>query len=234
MFLGPIQTQQPTDRLKVMIADDVLETRRSTRLMMTLIPEVEVVAIAQNGRQAIKLAQTHMPDIALMDVQMPEMDGLTAITEMMRVRPNLACIVVSAERDRDTLRKAMIAGARDFLIKPYTSDQIIEVMNRVIAMVRAQKPTNPLPLVELEPLDANRKAHLQQIAGAYLRARRTDDETVAVLEELATDAACDQNWLTALSMVYLVRRQWAELRCTADRLEQMARIKRDIDEAIPV
>lgn len=221
MFLGPPQVQQPTDRLKVMIADDVLETRRSTRLMMTLIPEVEVVAIAKNGRQAIEMAQSYRPDIALMDVQMPEMDGLTAISQMMRVRPDLACVVVSAERDRDTLRQAMIAGARDFIIKPFTSDQIIEVMNRVIAMVRAQKIANPLPLMETGPLDADRKARLQKLAGAYLRARRTDDETVAVLEELATDVDCDQNWLTALSMVYLVRRQWDKLRSTADRLAQM-------------
>lgn len=230
MFLGPVQSQQPADRLRVLIADDVMETRRSTRLMLTLIPEVEVVAIAHNGRQAIDMSLKHMPDIALMDVQMPEMDGLTAIREMIQMRPDLACIVISAERDRDTLRRAMIAGARDYLLKPYTSDQISEVMHRVIAMVRAQKPPKAAPKVETGPLNSDRKAYLQRMAGSYLRARRTDDETVAVLEELASDPYCDENWLTALSMVYLVRRQWRELQQVAQRLEHLVKE----EHAIPI
>lgn len=224
MFLGPLDSQQPNERLRVMIADDVMATRRSTRLMMTLIPEVEVVAIAHNGRQAIEMAQTHNPDIALMDVQMPEMDGLTAIKEMMQIRPNLACVVISAEHDRETLRRAMIAGARDYLLKPFTSEQIIEVMHRVVAMVRAQKPVKPAPKHGTGPLPADRKDYLQRQAGQFLRMRRTDDETVAVLEELATDPNCDSNWLTALSMVYLVRRQWCELKDLAARLEQTTQV----------
>lgn len=220
MFLGPIHTQEETDRLRVMIADDVMETRRSTRLMMTLIPEVEVVAIAHNGRQAVELAQTKQPDIALMDVRMPQMDGLTAINEMLKARPNLACVVISAERDRETLMEAMRAGARDYLIKPFTADQITQVMQRVIAMVRAQKPVDAPEKPAVAPLDANRKAQLQKIAGQLLRTRRTDDETVKVLEVLTSDPDCDMNWLTALSMVYLVRREWGKLKQLAARLEQ--------------
>lgn len=225
MFLGPLDSQQSNDRLRVLIADDVMETRRSTRLMMTLIPEVEVIAIAHNGRQAIEMVQTHNPDIALMDVQMPEMDGLTAIKEMMQIRPNLACVVISAENDRETLRRAMIAGARDYLLKPFTSEQIIEVMHRVVAMVRAQKPVKPAAKIGTGPLPVDRKAYLQKQASHYLRSRRTDDETVAILEELASDPECDANWLTALSMVYLVRRQWGELKHLSARLEYLNQMK---------
>ncbi|MCP5095813.1 MAG: response regulator [Chloroflexi bacterium] len=221
MFLGPVHTQNKKERLRVLIADDVMATRRSTRLMMTLIPEVEVVAIAHNGRQALEMAVRHSPDIALMDVQMPEMDGITAVKEMLFHRPQLACIMISAERDRETLKHAMQAGARDFIIKPYTAEQITEVMARVIAIVRAQKPAEPTTQNLPIPMDADRKAQLQTIAGNYLRARRTDDETIAVLEELATDPLCDQSWLTALSMVYLVRRQWADLKKMAGRLEKL-------------
>ncbi len=222
MFLGPVHTQEKAERLRVLIADDVMETRRSTRLMMTLIPEVEVIAIAHNGRQALEMSLSHKPDIALMDVQMPEMDGLTAIKEMLFHRPELACIVISAERDRDTLKRAMQVGARDFLIKPYTSERIIAVMQRVIAMVRAQKPPKPSPTPNNNaPLAGDRKAHLQALASTYLKARRTDDETITILEELATDPLCDISWLTALSMVYLVRRQWADLKKLATRLEKL-------------
>ncbi|KAA3654292.1 MAG: response regulator [Chloroflexi bacterium] len=221
MFIGPVHTQDKKEKLRVLIADDVMETRRSTRLMMTLIPEVEVVAIAHNGRQALEMSLTHNPDICLMDVQMPEMDGITAIKEMLFHRPELACVVISAERDRHTLHKAMKVGARDFIIKPYTSDQITKVMQRVITMVRAQTPPKKAPKAETTSLNKNRKAQLQTLAGQYLRSRRTDDETLAILEELATDPLCDLNWLTALSMVYLVRRQWHDLKRVAERLEKL-------------
>jgi len=220
MFIGPVHTQDKKEKLRVLIADDVMETRRSTRLMMTLIPEVEVVAIAHNGRQALEMSLTHKPDICLMDVQMPEMDGITAIKEMLFHRPELACVVISAERDRVTLHKAMTVGARDFIIKPYTSDQITKVMQRVIAMVRAQTPPKKAPADEVVTLNKDRKAQLQTLAGQYLRSRRTDDETLTILEELATDPLCDLNWLTALSMVYLVRRQWSDLKRIAERLEK--------------
>jgi YesN/AraC family two-component response regulator len=85
-------------RLRVLIADDIVEMRRSTRLMLTLVPDVEVVAIAHNGREAVEMTHKHKPDIALMDVNMPEMDGLDAIKLMMQTHPPLVCVVVSAER----------------------------------------------------------------------------------------------------------------------------------------
>ena len=97
----------PNDRLRVLIADDVMETRRSTRLMLTLIPEAKLVAIAQNGREAVEVAQKQKLDIALMDVSMPEMDGVTAIEEMLKIQPGMGCIVISAERDSEILRRAM-------------------------------------------------------------------------------------------------------------------------------
>src|SRR5690349_20530651 len=68
----------PKKKLRVLIADDVQETRRNTRLMLATIDDVEVVAIAANGIQAVELTEEHHPDILLLDINMPEMDGLTA------------------------------------------------------------------------------------------------------------------------------------------------------------
>ena len=65
-------------KLRVLIADDIQETRRNTRLMLATIDDVEVVAIAANGVQAVQFAREHHPDIVLLDINMPEMDGLTA------------------------------------------------------------------------------------------------------------------------------------------------------------
>src|SRR5512134_2044342 len=92
---------------RVLIADDVQETRRNTRLMLATIDDVEVVAIAANGLQAVQLAKEHHPDIVLLDINMPEMDGLTAYREINKVYPDIGCIIISAEKDTATLRTAI-------------------------------------------------------------------------------------------------------------------------------
>src|SRR5690606_35107156 len=116
-------SDQPVVPLRILIADDTQQTRRSTRLMLTLIPGVEVVAMAQNGREAVELARKYRPDVALMDVNMPQLDGLSAIKAMRQMLPDLVCLVISAERDNKTLRAAMVAGAQDYLIKPFTTEE---------------------------------------------------------------------------------------------------------------
>ena len=99
------QTQVPPHRkLRVLIADDVQETRRNTRLMLATIDDVEVVAIAANGIQAVDLAKEHHPDILLLDINMPELDGLSAYRRIAQMYPDTGCIIISAEChvNRDT------------------------------------------------------------------------------------------------------------------------------------
>ena len=86
----------PKKKLRVLIADDVQETRRNTRLMLATIDDVEVVAIAANGLQAIQLTDEQQPDILLLDINMPEMDGLTAYRKIAQKHPDIGCIIVSA------------------------------------------------------------------------------------------------------------------------------------------
>ena len=97
--------------LHVLIADDVEETRQSIQKMMSLVPNSEVVAVARNGRETIEMAQRHRPDIALIDINMPEIDGLTAIQTMRQHQPDLICIIISAEKDPPTLQHAIAVGA---------------------------------------------------------------------------------------------------------------------------
>src|SRR5678815_838883 len=108
------QTNGSTKRkLKVLIADDVQETRRNTRLMLATIDDVEVVAIAANGLQALQLAKEQHPDIVLLDINMPEMDGLSAYREIHKVLPGTGCIIISAEKDSTTLRNAISVGVQE-------------------------------------------------------------------------------------------------------------------------
>jgi len=89
----------PHKKMRVLIADDIQETRRNTRLMLATIDDVEVVAIASNGMQALQLTKEHHPDIVFLDINMPEMDGLTAYSEMLKIYPDIGCVVISAEKD---------------------------------------------------------------------------------------------------------------------------------------
>ncbi len=207
---------QPT-LLRVLIADDVMETRRSTRLMLTLIPEARVVAIAHNGRQAVDLAREHKPDIALMDVSMPEMDGVSAIEKMVKENPGMGCIVISAERDSDTLRRAMSVGAKGYLLKPTTSEEFVATFRRVAKIVQEERPSNNTHTQQHE-----RKVFLQQMAMQYVKARRTDNQALAVFEELAADPQCDVPWLQSLAVIYVFRREWKKLQALSARLDQLS------------
>lgn len=204
-------------QLRVLIADDVMETRRSTRLMLTMIPEAKLVAIAQNGREAVEIARKHKLDIALMDVSMPEMDGVTAIKEMLKVQPGLACIVISAERDSDTLRRAMSIGAKGYLIKPATTDEFVETFRRVANLVQ----TGELRKSHMHQDQHERKVFLQQMAMQYVKSRRTDDKALAVFEELAADPQCEVPWLQSLAVIYVFRQEWRKLSALATRLDQL-------------
>lgn len=205
-----------SDPFTILIADDVQETRRSTRLMMSLIPDVKVVAIAQNGRQAVELAREHHPDIAVMDVNMPQMDGLSAIAEMLRVQPQLACVVVSAEREMETLRRAMALGVRAYLTKPFTSEELVEVIERVVQGIYATQQEPEMA----DFLRQERNVYLEELAHEYIKARRTDDKAMDAYEKLAIYPDCDIRFMRALAMIYVLRSEWRKLRLLTDKLEK--------------
>ncbi len=206
------------NRLRVLIADDVHVTRNSTRLMMTLVPDVKVVAIAGNGRQAVEMARQTSPDIALMDINMPEMNGLDAVQTMIETFPNLAFVVLSAEQDSDTLRRAVEAGARGYLIKPFTAEQLVTTVQRVVTEVRQKQQER----AQQQRLQQERNKYLAKLAVSYKQNRRTDDEAVELFEELARDEACDIRWLRHLAVLYVLRSEWGKLRRLAARLERTA------------
>ena len=201
-------------QLRVLIADDVMETRRSTRLMLTMVPEAKLVAIAHNGREAVEIAQKQELDIALMDVSMPEMDGVTAIEQMLKIQPGIGCIVISAERNSETLRRALSVGAKGYLIKPTTTDEFVETFRRVANLVQ----TGQLKMKQPQHNRHERKVYLQQLAMQYVKSRRTDDKALTVFEELAADPQCEVPWLQSLAVIYVFRQEWHKLSKLADRL----------------
>jgi len=202
--------------LRVLIADDAQETRRNTRLMLATIDDVEVVAIAANGLQAVQLAEEHHPDIVLLDINMPEMDGLSAFRKIVQTHPDIGCIIISAEKDTTTLRTAMSIGVQEYLIKPFT----VEELEVAVARVQERVKQTRLKLAQAEQLRRRYTAYLTQLASEYAKTRRTDDQAIEVFEQLADNPQCEARWLQNLAMIYVVRQQWGKLKILAEKVEQ--------------
>lgn len=203
-------------KLRVLIADDVQETRRNTRLMLATIDDVEVVAIASNGVQAVQLAREHHPDIVLLDINMPEMDGLTAYREINKIYPDIGCIIISAEKDTATLRTAISIGVQEYLIKPFTIDEL----ESAVVHVHKHVEQTQKKLAQTDQLQKQREAYLVQLAVEYSKNRRTDDQAMDVFEQLAQNPRCEARWLQTLAMIYVVRQKWGKLKALAEKIEQ--------------
>ncbi|MBI4759690.1 MAG: response regulator [Chloroflexota bacterium] len=205
--------------MRTLIADDVQETRRNTRLMLATMDDVEVVAIASNGVQAVQLAKEHRPDIVLLDINMPEMDGLTAYKEILKARPDTGCIIISAEKDPATLRAAMSLGVQEYLIKPFTVDELEAAIQRV----RERLTQVRLQLRQTAQLQRQREAYLLRLAAEYAKSRRTDDPAMEVFEQLAENPYCEIRWLQHLAMIYVVRQKWERLKILAEKIEKRSK-----------
>ena len=203
-------------KMRVLIADDIQETRRNTRLMLATIDDVEVVAIGANGLQAVELAKEHHPDIVFLDINMPEMDGLTAYKEILKIHPDTGCVIISAEKDTETLRTAMSIGVQEYLIKPFT----VEELEIAVARVHERVGQTRLKIAQDTQLRKQREAYLAQLAAEYAKSRRTDDKAIEVFEQLAMNPKCDMRWIQNLAMIYIVRQKWGRLKLLAEKVEK--------------
>ncbi|HOJ22978.1 MAG TPA: response regulator, partial [Armatimonadota bacterium] len=118
--------------IKVLIVDDSEQTRETLRNILSLEKEIQVVGEASDGQEAVqRVAELH-PDVVIMDVNMPGVDGIQATERITTDHPDSCVIVMSAAGDQEYLRKAMQAGARDYLIKPFTSDEVRSMATAVV------------------------------------------------------------------------------------------------------
>lgn len=113
-------------KIRILIADDIEETRNLiVRLLSIKDQEYEVVAQATNGQEVIDLIPKVRPDIVLMDINMPILNGLESAEILESKYPEVMVIIMSVQSDHEYLKKAMFIGAKDYIVKPFTSDQIV-------------------------------------------------------------------------------------------------------------
>lgn len=121
----------------LMIVDDSNIIRNRIERGLSNI-NIEVVATASNGEDAITLFKRHNPDFITMDLTMPRVDGLQCIQEIHALDPQASILVISALSDRQTGLKALQYGARGFICKPFTDDQLILALNKLIQQKQKQ------------------------------------------------------------------------------------------------
>ena len=122
-----VQTTGSKD-IRVMVVDDITQTRENIIRSLSFEPEIKIVAQAASGEEAIRKALETVPDVILMDVNMPDMDGITATTNIRQQIPFTQIIILTVQDDPDYMRKAMRAGARDFLTKPASIDELVNAV----------------------------------------------------------------------------------------------------------
>jgi two-component system chemotaxis response regulator CheY len=117
--------------VKIMVVDD-------TAFMRTILKDVlvlgghEIIAEARNGEEAVQLFKQLKPDLVTMDITMPEMDGITALTEIMKFDPWAKVIMCSAMGQQALVVDAIQAGAKDFIVKPFLKERVLLAVDKVL------------------------------------------------------------------------------------------------------
>jgi pilus assembly protein CpaE len=127
------------DRIRVLIVDDIAETRENVRKLLQFEADVEVVGAARSGKEGIQLSQELDPDVILMDINMADIDGITATETIRQKSPHIQVVILSVQGDQNYMRRAMLAGARDFLTKPPMGDELISAVRRAGEMARVER-----------------------------------------------------------------------------------------------
>ena len=117
--------------VKVLIADDALFMRFKLKEMLTK-HGYEVVGEAENGAVAVSKYRELSPDVTTMDITMPEMDGISAVKEIKKVDANAKVIMCSAMGQQAMVIEAIQSGARDFIVKPFQPDRVIEAVRKAL------------------------------------------------------------------------------------------------------
>lgn len=117
--------------IELLIVDDIPTTRDNLQKLLAFEDDIHVVGMAGDGREGLEAAHRLQPDIVLTDVNMPHMDGIELTETLASELPTSPVIIMSVQGERDYLRRAMQAGAREFLIKPFSHDELVAAIRRV-------------------------------------------------------------------------------------------------------
>lgn len=130
------------DKIRVLLVDDISETRDNIRRLLSFDKDIAVIGEAKDGLEAIQKVTALNPDIILMDINMPRLDGISAAEKITTEHQGCGIIFLSVQGEPEYLRKAMMCGARDYLVKPFSGDELIDTIKRVYQLENRRAPAS--------------------------------------------------------------------------------------------
>jgi two-component system, NarL family, response regulator LiaR len=222
--VAPMRSRSP---LRVLIVDDHALVSEGTRRLLELEADMHVVGVATNGREAIELVRRESPTVVLMDIEMPEMDGIEATMRIAAEFPGVAVLVLSAYDDDEYVERLVEAGAAGYLLKDVRGDQLVEAIRSVargdsaLHPAIARKVMRSLTPAGHRPVSADLEALSdRELAVLRLTARGLANEAIAL--ELGISARTAQAHLSNIfgkmhvesrtqAVVEALRRRWIRL-----------------------
>jgi len=116
--------------ITLVIADDSSNTREDIKRLLSFEEDIEVIGEAGDGEEAVRVVRELKPNIVLMDINMPVMDGISATEMISEQVPQAAVVIISIQGEQEYLRRAMAAGASDYLTKPFSSQELVDAIRR--------------------------------------------------------------------------------------------------------
>jgi two-component system response regulator DesR len=200
--------------IRVMLAEDQVMIRQALATLLSLEPDIEVVAQVGQGGAVVDAARRHRPDVALLDIEMPGGDGLSAAARLHTELPDIKVLILTTFGRPGYLRRAMESGALGFLLKDAPAAELAAAVRRVLAGQRVVDPAlaaaalsdgaSPLTARELEVLEAARDlATVAEIAAAvYLSSGTVRNHLSVIIQKLgarnrvdAVRMATEKGWL---------------------------------------
>ncbi len=146
-----------SEQIRVVIVDDIAETREHLTKLLSFESDIEVVGAASSGEEAVDLTGKLQPDILLMDINMPGMDGIATTERVSATFPATSIIMMSVQGEADYLRRSMLAGAREFLVKPFSSDELTASIRQVHVREKQKRGRMVVPAQAGQPSAAGEK-----------------------------------------------------------------------------
>ena len=211
------------DPIRVLIADDHLIVREGLRLILETAEGMELVGEAADGAEAVRLASQLQPDVVLMDLRMPGMDGLTAIERLQATHPHIAVVILTTYNEDDLMLRGLRAGARGYLLKDTDRETLFhairaasrgelllkpEIVAKVLAHATAPEPASATGLElterEREVLEAVAQGQRSKEVAAHLHIteRTVKAHLTSIYNKLGVDSraaavaeAIQRGWL---------------------------------------
>jgi DNA-binding NarL/FixJ family response regulator len=201
-----------TEPIRVLIADDDRLVRAGIGLILTPLPDIEIVAEAANGREAAELTVRHRPHVVLLDIRMPVMDGLAGLREIRRTAPAAAVIMLTTFGEAAYVSEALAGGAAGFLLKDSAVDELARAVRA--AAVGEAFLTPSVTRQVLDGLPAAAAPGATEVTARLTALSDREREVLLLLAQGMSNAAIsEQLWITEATVKTHVSRVFTKLDC---------------------